>query len=150
DLLVQGIIEMLSLKEARDAVVRLVVDEDGAEQSLLGLDVVRRDPKREGLGGGLACALSGPAACGFDHDREVGGFAGTRQRDSPESARGRRRFPSSPQSGSHGRGAGLWPRTRRGRLPPPDHGRSISRAGPANYSPAMRGGSALSCSMMPR
>src|SRR5215831_21160853 len=59
---------MLSLKEARDAVVRLVVDEDGAEESLLGLDVVGRDPKREGFGrASLACALSGPAACKFDH-----------------------------------------------------------------------------------
>ena len=41
DLLVQRIVEVVRLEEARDAVVRLVVDEDGAEQRLLGLEVVR-------------------------------------------------------------------------------------------------------------
>src|SRR6516225_5962286 len=75
---------MLRLEEARDAVVRFVVDEDGAEQSLFGLDVVGRGPKREGVGrASLACDLSGLAACGFDHGREVGGFAQARQCDSP-------------------------------------------------------------------
>ena len=42
DLLVQRVVEVVRLEEARDAVVRLVVDEDGAEQRLLGLDVVGR------------------------------------------------------------------------------------------------------------
>ena len=41
DLLVQRIVEVLRIEERRDAVHRLVVDEDGAEQRLLGLEVVR-------------------------------------------------------------------------------------------------------------
>jgi hypothetical protein len=39
-LLVQRIIEMLSVEEARNAVERLVVYEDRAEQCLLGVDIV--------------------------------------------------------------------------------------------------------------
>jgi hypothetical protein len=41
DLLVQRIEEMMRLEKPRHAVVRLVVDEDGAEQRLLGLNVLR-------------------------------------------------------------------------------------------------------------
>ncbi len=41
DLLVQRVEEVLGLQEVRDAVEGLVVDEDGAQQRLLGLDVVR-------------------------------------------------------------------------------------------------------------
>ena len=41
DLLVQRIVEVLRIEERRDAVHRLVVDEDGAEQRLLGLQIVR-------------------------------------------------------------------------------------------------------------
>ena len=50
DLLVQRIVEMLRLEEARHAVVRLVVDEDGAEQRLLGLDVVGRGAEGQRVG----------------------------------------------------------------------------------------------------
>ena len=50
DLLVQRIVEMVRLQEARHAVVRLVVDEHGAQQRLLGLKVV---------GGGAEGARSG-------------------------------------------------------------------------------------------
>ena len=49
DLLVQRIVEVVRLEEARDAVVRLVVDEDGAEQRLLGLEVVGRGAEGQGL-----------------------------------------------------------------------------------------------------
>ena len=49
DLLVQGVVEVVRLEEARDAVVGLVVDEDGAEQRLLGLEVVRRGAEGEGI-----------------------------------------------------------------------------------------------------
>ena len=41
DLLMDRLEEMLRLEEVGDAVERLVVDQDGAEQRLLGLDVVR-------------------------------------------------------------------------------------------------------------
>ena len=40
DLGVDRVEEMLRQQEGRDAVVGLVVDEDGTEQGLLGLDVV--------------------------------------------------------------------------------------------------------------
>ena len=39
---VQSVVEMRGLQEARDAVDRLVVDEDRAEQGLLGLEIMRR------------------------------------------------------------------------------------------------------------
>ena len=42
DLAVQRVEEMLRQEEIRDAVERLVVDEDSAEQRLLRLDIVRR------------------------------------------------------------------------------------------------------------
>jgi hypothetical protein len=42
DLAVQGLVEMRRFQEIRDPVEGVVVDEDGAEQRLLGLDVVRR------------------------------------------------------------------------------------------------------------
>ncbi len=62
---VQGIEEMLGPEEARDAVERLVVDEDGAEQRLLGLDVVGRAAERQRvvLGGGIRrrCLSAGSA-----------------------------------------------------------------------------------------
>ena len=54
DLLVQRIVEVVRLEEARDAVVRLVVDEDGAEQRLLGLEVVGRGAEGQRLGRGAA------------------------------------------------------------------------------------------------
>ena len=41
---------MLRLEEARDAVVRLVVDEDGTEQRLLGLEVVGRGAEGQRVG----------------------------------------------------------------------------------------------------
>ena len=52
----QRIVEVVRLEEARDAVVRLVVDEDGAEQRLLGLDVVGGGAEGLGLGGAGASA----------------------------------------------------------------------------------------------
>ena len=51
DLLVQRIEEMVRLEERGDAIHRLVVDEDGAEQRLLGLKVVRSLPEGERLVG---------------------------------------------------------------------------------------------------
>src|SRR5262249_3574739 len=44
--LVNGFEEVLGFEKIRDAVERLVIDEDGAEQSLFGLDIVRRRPER--------------------------------------------------------------------------------------------------------
>ena len=41
---VQLLEEMLRLEEVGDAVKGVVVDEDGPEKRLLGVDVVRRDP----------------------------------------------------------------------------------------------------------
>ena len=49
DLPVQRIEEMIGRKKARDAVERLVVDEDGAEQRLLGFEVVRCLPEGQRL-----------------------------------------------------------------------------------------------------
>ena len=46
DLLMDRLEEMPRLEEVGDAVERLVVDQDGAEQRLLGLDVVRRGADR--------------------------------------------------------------------------------------------------------
>ena len=64
DLLVQRIVEVLRLQEARHAVVRLVVDEDGAEQRLLGLDVVGRgaEGQRVGRSGGVRRGRGGLAS----------------------------------------------------------------------------------------
>ncbi len=52
DLLVNRLEEMRRLEKIGDAVKRLVVDQDGAEQRLLGLDIVRRDAvlRRGGFG----------------------------------------------------------------------------------------------------
>ena len=47
--------EMLRLEEIGDAVERLVVDQDSAEQRLLGLDVVRRRAECRFRGSLLAC-----------------------------------------------------------------------------------------------
>ena len=46
DLLMQRLEEMLGLEEVGDAIVRLVIDEDRAEQRLLDLDIVRRGAKK--------------------------------------------------------------------------------------------------------
>ena len=46
DALVDGFEEMLRLEEIGNAVERLVIDEDGAQQRLLGLDIVRRRAER--------------------------------------------------------------------------------------------------------
>ena len=53
--LVDRLEEMLRLEEVGDAVERLVIDEDGAEQRLLGLDIVRRRAERRFRGSLLAC-----------------------------------------------------------------------------------------------
>ena len=45
DLAMDRLVEMLGQQEIGDAVERLVVDEDRAEQRLLRLDVVRREPE---------------------------------------------------------------------------------------------------------
>ena len=42
---VQRVVEMRGLQEARDAVDRLVIDEDRAEQGLLSLEIMRRRAK---------------------------------------------------------------------------------------------------------
>ena len=96
DLLVQRIVEMLGFEEARDAVVRLVVDEDGAEQRLLGLEVVGRGAKGQRIGrGGLGRCLGGLAAGDCVHGPALGrvataGIAFAMPRPP--------RFPSSPQT----------------------------------------------------
>ena len=72
DLLVQRVVEVVRLEEARDAVVRLVVDEDGTEQRLLGLDVVGRGAEGQGVGGLGACGRLGGLASGdCVHAREA-------------------------------------------------------------------------------
>ena len=53
DAAVDRLVEVLGAQELRDPVIGLVVDQDGAEHRLLGLDIVRRDA--EG-GGGLVQA----------------------------------------------------------------------------------------------
>ena len=45
DLAMDRLVEVLGREEVGDAIEGLVVDEDGAEQRLLGLDVVRRQPE---------------------------------------------------------------------------------------------------------
>ena len=54
DALVDRLEEMLRLEEVGNAVKRLVIDEDGAEQRLLGLDIVRRRAERGFRGSLLA------------------------------------------------------------------------------------------------
>ena len=54
DARVQRVIEMRRLEEGRDAVDRLVVDEDRAEQRLLGLEIMRRLAKHRCFRGNLA------------------------------------------------------------------------------------------------
>ena len=55
----QRIVEVVRLQEAGDAVMRLVVDEDGAEQRLLGFQVVGGRPEvwRLERGGVSGCLL---------------------------------------------------------------------------------------------
>ena len=45
DLAMDRLVEMLGDEEIGDAIERLVVDEDSAQQRLLGLHIVRREPK---------------------------------------------------------------------------------------------------------
>ena len=47
--------EMLRFEEIGDAVERLVINQDGAEQCLLGLDIVRQGANRRFRGKLLAC-----------------------------------------------------------------------------------------------
>ena len=49
DARMERIEEMMRLEESRDAVERFIVDQDGAEQRLLGLDIVRGLAERKGL-----------------------------------------------------------------------------------------------------
>ena len=55
DALMDRLEEMLRLEEIGNAVKRLVIDEDGAEQCLLGLDIVRRRAECRFRGSLLAC-----------------------------------------------------------------------------------------------
>ena len=65
----------MRLEEARDAIVRLVVDEDGAEQGLLGLDVVGGAAERHGISRTWKRrGLGGLAAGGFGHMRRHSRF----------------------------------------------------------------------------
>ena len=52
NLLMQRIVEVLRLEESRNAVVRLVVDEDGAEERLFGLEIVGSCPEGQAVGRG--------------------------------------------------------------------------------------------------
>ncbi len=45
----QRVEEMMRLQKAGDAVERFIVDEDGAEQSLLRLDIMRGLPEGQAL-----------------------------------------------------------------------------------------------------
>ncbi len=54
DLAMHRLVEMLGQQEIGDAIERLVVDEDGAQQRLLGFDVLRREPKLFRPPGGCA------------------------------------------------------------------------------------------------
>jgi hypothetical protein len=47
---VHGLVEVLGPEELADPVERLVVDEDGPEHRLLGLDVMGLDPELRGVG----------------------------------------------------------------------------------------------------
>jgi hypothetical protein len=53
---VHGLEEMLRLQEIRDPIERIIVDQNGAQQRLLRLDIVRRDPV------GRSCVASSFAA----------------------------------------------------------------------------------------
>jgi hypothetical protein len=44
DLLMDRLVEMLGLEKIRNTIERLIVDEDGAEQRLFGVEIVRRLP----------------------------------------------------------------------------------------------------------
>ena len=46
DLAMDRLVEMLGAEEVRDAIEGLVVDQNRAEQRLLRLDVMRREPER--------------------------------------------------------------------------------------------------------
>ena len=61
NLLVQRLDEMRRLEKIGDPVERLVVDQDGAKQRLLGLDVVRRDAILRGGDVRRACGRSNRA-----------------------------------------------------------------------------------------
>ena len=74
DLLVQRIVEVVRLEEARDAVVRLVVDEDGAEQRLLGLQVVGRGAERQRVGGLASGAVAAVLRAGSFMRRAISRF----------------------------------------------------------------------------
>ena len=65
DLAVQRLEQMDGLQEVRDAVEGVVVDEDRAEQRLLGLDVARR----LAVEGGRLVAGEFELACGVVHSR---------------------------------------------------------------------------------
>src|SRR5690606_37291622 len=79
DLLVQRIGEMLGLEEAGDPVHGLVVDENGAEQGLLGFDVVRRLPELQRLvGRRLGTELVGREKGCLRHAREASRSNGRR------------------------------------------------------------------------
>ena len=122
DLLVQRIVEVVRLEEARDAVVRLVVDEDGAEQRLLGLEVVGRGAEGQGLGrGGLVRRLGGLAACGFGHGRAIADSASGAARVPGCQAQPRFHFATRMRAEI------AWPRA------------NSACGGQRGYSPAMRG-----------
>ena len=79
DLLVQRLVEMPRLEKIRDAVERLVVDQDRAEQRLLGLDVVRRDAiLRRGAGRRSLRAVESAGAMVSDRRRRIVSKSGTR------------------------------------------------------------------------
>src|SRR5204862_3107139 len=75
DLLMQRVEEVMRLEEARDAVVGVVVDENGAEQGLLGLQVVGRCAEGQGVRRSGAGGRSGRLAAGDGvHAPALGGF----------------------------------------------------------------------------
>jgi hypothetical protein len=54
------VVEMLGLHDVRDAVEDIVVDQERAEQRLLGLDVVGKCLRAGEVGGGSVCHWVGP------------------------------------------------------------------------------------------
>jgi hypothetical protein len=55
DFLMDRFVEMPRLEKVRNAIQGFVVDEDGAQQRLLGLDIVRGDPVERRL---IRCELA--------------------------------------------------------------------------------------------
>ena len=113
---VDGLEEVLRLKELADAVVGVVVDQDRAEQRLLGLDVVRLDAEGSGIVGCHGWPfLEASRWRGLYHG---GGACGASARSRLWTSRGmeggnpvRRRPPKArmagqPQIGKHFRGQG--------------------------------------------